>query len=204
MRITTEQTKNGKIRVFADGEYSFTVSGDFWYSFSIYDDDEISPERLSEIQRMALVNRCIGKAYSLLARRAHSERELRRKLSGSFDEDAVDQAIAQAKELSFLDDTRYAADLAEELLRLKHYAPSRIRAELLKRGVSRDDADSALATLDFDAQRELLFLLTEKLVWDPSDEKDRKRVFLSLQRLGYSYYDIQDAMNDFPRKEEDE
>ena len=28
MRITTEQTKNGKIRVFADGEYSFTVSGE--------------------------------------------------------------------------------------------------------------------------------------------------------------------------------
>ena len=203
MIITTEQTKGGKIRVFADGEYAFTVSGEFWYSFSIYDEDEISAERLAQIARLAEINRCTSKAYSLLARRDHSEWELRHKLAASFDEEAVNRAIQQAKELSLLDDARYAETYAEELLRLKHYAPPRIRAELQKRGVGREDIDRALAALEFDPQKELSFLLNKKTHWNPADEKEQKRMFATLQRLGYSFYDIQDALDALVQSEDE-
>ena len=137
MIITTEQTKNGRIRVFGDADYLFTVTGEFWYAQNIYDGDDVPAAQMEELARTAEENRCLNAAYTYLARRPHTVWELRGKLRQKFDEATVSAAIDQAMELGLLDDYAFAAEYAEELLRLKHYAPMRIKAELMKSALMR-------------------------------------------------------------------
>lgn len=201
MIISTEQTKNGRIRVFGDGELLFTVTGEFWYAQNIYDGDDVPAAQMEELARTAEVNRCLNAAYTYLARRPHTVWELRGKLRQKFDEAAVSAAIAQAAEMGLLDDLAFAAEYAEELLRLKHYAPMRIKAELMKRGVGRAEAQQALDTLDFSAEEELRLLLAKKYHNDLSDEKGKRHAISALMRYGYSLGDIQKAIDEWTSDE---
>lgn len=196
MIITTEQAKSGFISIFADGEYVFSASPDYWYSLNIYDNDEISPERLDEIRRDINIAKCCNSAYRYLARRAHSVYEIRIKLLKKYDEDSVDEAVKRAAELGLLNDSEFAKDYADELKRLKSYAPSRIRAELKKKGLSTDDIEYAISELEFSPEEQIKNLLETKYKNSLNDEKGIKKTLSSLIRMGYRYSDIKSAFDD--------
>jgi regulatory protein len=72
----------------------------------------------------------------LLARREHSAAELRAKLiSRSFDADEVDRVVTQLTAEGLVSDERFAEAFASSRIR-KGHGPSRIRAELERRGVA--------------------------------------------------------------------
>src|SRR5206468_11116712 len=83
----------------------------------------------------------------LLARRAHSTAELRRKLARrGFEGDDVDGAVARLSRLGYLDDAAFAEGHVRR--RSSARGPLALSAELAARGVDRRDADAALAGLD--------------------------------------------------------
>ncbi len=91
------------------------------------------------------------RAISLLARREHSERELRRKLvaSGIKAETAaavVDDLVAAA----LVDNRRFAAFLVRRRSEAG-YGPGYILAELSRHGISAAEAGAALTEVDFEA-----------------------------------------------------
>jgi len=106
---------------------------------------EIEPE---ELRRQAY-----HAAIRLLSRRDHSSAELKKKLSSrqyrglSFDEAAIDEAIAQLTTEGYLDDRRVAAHMAE-LRCAAGYGPRAIRAKLMERGFNSGDVGDALALLE--------------------------------------------------------
>jgi regulatory protein len=76
-------------------------------------------------------------ALRLLTRRAHSELELRRKLGRRrCPPDEIEQAIARARRLGYLDDAAFARGLAAERARTR--GPALIAAELASKGVERE------------------------------------------------------------------
>lgn len=83
----------------------------------------------------------------LLARRAHSTAELRRKLARrGYEGGDVDGAVARLSGLGYLDDAAFAAGHVRR--RSAARGPLALSAELAARGVDRRDADAALARLD--------------------------------------------------------
>jgi len=83
----------------------------------------------------------------LLARRAHSTAELRRKLARrGYEGDDVDGAVARLSRLGYLDDAAFAEGHVRR--RSSARGPLALSAELAARGVERRDADAALARLD--------------------------------------------------------
>lgn len=86
----------------------------------------------------------------LLARREHSDRELRRKLAerGVADTDA-DAALAALKERNWQSDARFAESLVRRRLEAG-YGPRVIEAELAGHGIGRADAAALLADQDWD------------------------------------------------------
>ncbi len=105
--------------------------------------------------RRARAGRTSESAYDagirLLARRAHSRAELRRKLSRrGFELDDVDGAVARLTERGYLDDATFAAGHVRR--RSVTLGPLALSAELSARGVDRRVADAALEGFDRPAQ----------------------------------------------------
>jgi len=104
----------------------------------------------------------VVRAVGLLARRAHSKWELRRKLRmKGFAADAVDTAMARLIELGYLDDSSFAKGLVRRRAALR--GPRALSAELAARGVDRAEADAAVAGFDAEAQLASATRLAERL-----------------------------------------
>ena len=91
-------------------------------------------------------------AMNLLARREHSQAELRQKLLRRFPDDAVIAAVLASLFAERLQcDARYAQSLVRQRLNRGH-GPVRIRQALRQLGVPADDADAALNAAEPDWQ----------------------------------------------------
>lgn len=194
MTITTTEGKGGRLNIFADGEFMFSLDAAVWYSCKIRDGDEIDEETLLALKEEAVNRHALSSALNILTRRAHSEKELRFKLKQKYSESAVDYAIEKAAEMGFVDDADFAARYAEELSSQKRFAPSRIIAELIAKGIDRETAANTVDDLETDTEADLAYLLDYKYADFAQDEKHTRRAVTGLQRLGYSFSGIKAAM----------
>ena len=86
-----------------------------------------------------------ARALARLARRDHSEQEIRRALRrDGFEEAAVEKAIARLRRDRYLDDAGFAARLARSRLAHSHVGRNRVRLELSKKGVRPSTAAAGL------------------------------------------------------------
>jgi regulatory protein len=79
----------------------------------------------------------------LLARREHSQLELKRKLGGRFDPVELDAAIQLLTEENLQSDARFARSYTRERM-LRGFGPLRIEHDLKQRGVANDSISTAL------------------------------------------------------------
>ena len=194
MELTSRQGKNGKIHLYADGEFRFAVSAFVYHSFPWRDGDDVSEEELAEWKAAADAERAHESALRLLTARAHGEKELLRKLRQKYDAEAAQNAVDRCREAGLIDDAAYAADLAEELFRRKAFSPERIRRELEQRGVDRKTADEAVLALDIDRDSGIIQLLEKMRITDGATEKDKARAVRRLLTAGYSLSEVRRAM----------
>ena len=196
MIISIKQGKNNKIHIHLDGEYKATVDSDWWYSEKYRNYKEITEEELTELLNSVSFRRAYNKGLDILSRRPCSEKELARKLrEKDFPDEAIEYAVNRLRELSLLDDERYAEMLAEHLYTNKHYGEKRILQELSVKGIDRDTARNAVFALDKDEINSIVLLLESKFKGKMNDEKGKQRTVAALLRYGYSYSDIKSALN---------
>ncbi len=96
-------------------------------------------------------------------------------------DDVVDRLICDG----VLDDARYARRYAEDKRQLKRWGSERIRAALLDRGISIEDADDALADADVDREIERAVELLRDRGAPLADALERQRALALLVRRGY-------------------
>ena len=76
------------------------------------------------------------------------------------------------------------------------YGAARIRQELSHRGISREDADAAMELFS-PALPQMLSLLEKRLHGDLSDRKEVDKAVAALQRRGFSWSDIKNALEEY-------
>ncbi len=205
MNISVNVGKQNKIHVLIDGEYTFTVDAEYWYSSPYYSKKSIDDEEESAAFMEAVGSRCAFIAgLRVLSYSDHSEREMINKLcqKGHKKEHAV-LAVERLCEYGYINDERYASNLAERLMRTKGMSVRAIKSELIHRGISREIADNVLETLDFDPILRIIELLNTKYSRNLSDEKGIKKTVAALQRLGYGWSDIKSALRSVEAETED-
>lgn len=85
------------------------------------------------------------RALRRLARRDHSEQEIRRALTREgFPEETVDETVARLRRERYLDDAGFAARLARSRLAHSGHGRNRVRLELRRKGVRRTTAEAGL------------------------------------------------------------
>ena len=127
-------------------------------------------------------------AVGLLARRAHSQAELRRKLGRrGYDEAEVEAAVARLAELGLQSDRGFAEGHVRR--RSRSLGPLALSAELAARGVDRETADRALGSLSLDAQVLAAHRLADRLAGNMAFASYRellRSVGAKLLRRGFS------------------
>jgi regulatory protein len=104
----------------------------------------------------------LSRAIALLARRAHSQSELRRKLRlKGYEAGAVEAAMVRLVELGYINDQAFARGLVRRRGALR--GPLALSAELAAKGVDRADAEAAVAEFDPEAQLVSATRLVERL-----------------------------------------
>lgn len=202
MTINIEPAKGGKLSLFADGEYIMTVDPDTWYSLDYTNGCEIDDEEFEKLRFLIQSRKAYAQALRFLTLRAHSAKELYTKLSKKHSPECCEYAVQKCKELCFIDDAEFALSYATELYERKKYGASRIRTELFAKGVSREDADNAIAQIEFDSADSIISIIEKKYASCIDDEKGRKRMIAGLMRAGYTYSDIRNVLKDYDLPEE--
>lgn len=201
MKITAKSGRKDKIHIYIDGEYLLTIDEIFWFSCGLVSGDEINEEELTAFEEAAGSRRAFNSALNSLDYRDHSEKEIRAKLLRKHDADYVDEAVEKLIELDLVNDERYAENYARELFERKKFGKMRIKSELRAKGISADIANAAIEELfeeeEPDNVQRIVDIIGKRYYNRMNDEVGRKKVFSALQRMGYSFSDIREAMSEF-------
>lgn len=158
---------------------------------------EVTEERLDELMELSHKKRAKSKALWLLSRRDYGSRELERKLSEEAPEAIAREVVEQMMELHYVDDCRYAARVAEQLIEKKHYAPARAVYDLVCRGIERDIAQEAVEQAQPDVKESIAAVIEKKYLRNLSDERGIRRAIMGLQRLGFRYGEIRAVLDEY-------
>jgi regulatory protein len=132
-----------------------------------------------------------NKAYRLLALRAHSERELRRKLlAGGFPEGIVSGVIGKCRQSGYLDDGLFARQRARDLAVNRLAGDRRIAADLRERGIGEDLVREAIAAVrrevgEAEALERLLLKKTKGMALAALDGRQKARLARGLLGKGF-------------------
>ena len=191
-------TKQGRLALFFDEEFAFSVDLETLAQFGLQKDMELTEEELEELMEQTQYKKAKDRAFRLLGYKSYTRHLLRQRLlQEDFPQEIVLDVLDRLEELGLIDDLDYARRCAADLLHLKQYSLSRVRQELRHRGVEDADIEEALSTVDCDPLEQIRQVIEKKYRSALADEKGRRRAVNGLQRLGYSYSQIRQALSDY-------
>ena len=191
-------TKQGRLALFFDEEFAFSVDLETLTQFGLQKDMELTEEELEKLTEQTQYKKAKDRAFKLLGYKSYTRWLLKQRLlQEDFPQEIVLDVLDRLEELGLIDDLDYARRCASDLLHLKKYSLSRVRQELRHRGVDDADIEDALSTVDCDPLEQIRQVIEKKYRSALADEKGRRRAVNGLQRLGYSYSLIRQALSEY-------
>lgn len=138
----------------------------------------------------------LDKAVSLLASRARTEKEIVSALrQNAYPEQTIARVMARLHDEGYINDADFSAQWAGART-AKGMGVRRIRQELRLKGVSQDDIDEAIASLDEDEALLSAVKMAEKASRgrNLSNPSDRQKVIAALARRGYDFATAKKAL----------
>ncbi len=197
MKITSKAGNGNKIHIYIDGEYTLTLYDDYWYRLGYEENREISDDELASLKEEAGFRSAYEKGLQYLSTRSYSQKELYNKLKMKYGDASAQRAIDKMLYYSYLDDEAYALSFARYLFEVKKFDIRRISYELKQKGVSTENVDNALKSLDNEPIQRIIDMIGSKYLKNLENEKDRKRLVNRFVRMGYSFHDIKAAFREF-------
>lgn len=209
MELTAaEPRRKGLTQLYLDGEPGPKVDTEVFVLSRLKPGDEVTQEELLELVERSDARRAREKALYLLEHRAHSKRELTDKIARTASSREAAQAAADhLEEIGLIDDRAYGESYARELFLRKRFGARRVRQELARKGIDREIIDQVLSQYQEDGGEEAMageniaLVLSKKYPLWREDEKVRRRAVAALQRLGYTYGQIQGVMGELDEME---
>ena len=205
MKITEITKGKGKLwAVRLEDDSTLWLHSDLLCGAGLRTGDDLTEERIADLRQQAAEHRAYEYGLYLLEKRGYSYRELYDRLmtAPEAQETAVLQALEKLTRYGFVNDARYAEQLAAHYVEGKKYGLRRAAFEMKHRGLSQTDIDDALAAYDNaeTISAMLLELLQKKYaryLTDPDDRKSTEQVTAALVRRGFTYQQIRYALEDY-------
>ena len=198
MRVTgIETTKKGRYALMVDGEFAFSLHRDtFLLCPWLQKGAEVSPERLETLRQEDELRSARERALDLLSAAEQTGGTLRQKLLRWYGEEAVEAAVLRMEELGLINDLDYGRRYAADAVNLRGWPRRRIAMELQKKGVPAEVIEEALADITEETEIETACRLLEGPYRGRlRDRRERDKVKAALQRRGFSYEVIRQAVS---------
>jgi regulatory protein len=165
--------------------------------------DDVSEEEISRLISENRIYHIKKAAFRLLSRRLHSINELKVKLKQKkLNNDLIETVIHELRAKDFLDDYKFADQFSEENIRNKLWGKGKLKAELIKRGITpeiisktleekfpeNEDISNAILL----SKKKLKLLSSRKL----EKEKLESKILSFLYSKGYDYDTCRQAVNE--------
>lgn len=196
-----KETKKGRLALFLDGEFAFSLDEDTFASAHLHEGDELEDWQVEDLRKQSDTRRALDKAMDYLSLRDHAAGELYQKLCRKFDGPSAAYAVARAQELGLLNDADFARRRAAELLR-KRKSRREILTDLSAKGIDRDVAAEAVEALyqtDEDGEDPELATartLVERRYAAKLAAGKREQVAAALARRGFSHAIIREVLSE--------
>lgn len=198
MELTAaEPRRRGFVQLFLDGEAAVKLDAQVFLQSGLKPGDQVSDQELFELIQASDARRAQEKALYLLEYRNYSKRELTEKIARTAaSREAAQAAAGRMEELGLIDDRRFGEDYARELFSRKGYGARRAAQELRRKGLDQELVQELVEKYGSPEQsgENIRRVLEKKYPGWQEDEKVRRRAFAALQRLGYSYQEVREAM----------
>ncbi len=146
------------------------------------------------------------KAVRALTARERTERELHQSLKkAGYAEDVIERIVSYLKERRYVDDERYANQLAQSMKSRR--STRRIAQTMQHKGIGRSAMLSALEHVDEGAQEILLQQLAQTYLRkhpDMSTPQERSKAIAHLVRKGFSYDNAREALQNATKTDGEE
>jgi len=154
--------------------------------------------------------RTMNRAVKLLAAKPRSVGELRERLleKNWTNDEMVSGVLEKLKEYGYLDDAKYAADLALSKLRQKPQGKRRLQQAMSRKKLDRETLDAAIDTAFTKMpENQLIDLAIEKRLrvkGKPGTREDTKKFYDHLLRQGFSFDLVRQKMSVLAKFDDDE
>ncbi|MBO5416543.1 MAG: regulatory protein RecX [Clostridia bacterium] len=155
---------------------------------------EISEESFDELSEAAEICAAVKRGMNILGYGACSEKNMRLKLrSKGFGAEVAASAAEYLVELGYINEEKDAEREAERCVG-KYWGRRRIAAALYEKGYSEAAVRGAIESLgEVDFEGRCVSLIEKKFRGLPEDANEKKKLFASLLRYGYSPSEIKNA-----------
>jgi regulatory protein len=204
--IQVQKKRRDRVAVFLDGEFAFGLHQDVLLKAGIARGDELTQQRIEEIQQLESRRSGKEKAIRLLAHRARSRKEIadRLKAAGYHSQD-IDWVIEELLRLKLLDDAEFARLYARNRMITKPVGAFLLRQELVQRGLAEKEIENAVAVgYEEQSERELarrLAVKNKKKQMNLDGDKAKQRVTDFLLRRGFHWDIVNEIIEDWDNLE---
>lgn len=207
--VVTSVERSGRhsMLVTINEEIQLMLSRDIWAERPLSEGEELDFAEFSQWLLPRQYPEALNKAVTLLAQRARSGGEIRQKLERAhYLEDTIDMVLYKLEKERLLDDEAFARDYAASCAR-RQMGRTRIRMELVRKGLNRDIIDRTMEELPQEEADEAAIHLAAKLLRRHKGDdvrKEMQKVLAAMARRGYSYEDSKEAIEAAIRLQEEE
>lgn len=196
--ISQQKKHTDRYSIFVGGEYSFSLTANQLLERKIHKGVELSLADIEKFKKISDDGKLLQKSYDKLARRMHSEKEIRDYLySKKASPETINAIIDKLHDLKLLNDTAFASQWIENRRQFKHRSTRALSAELQQKGISREIINNLLHDSD-DENKQALKRLAQKK-HRQARYKDEQSLTKYLIGKGFAYAEVKDVVSSLQR-----
>ncbi|SHK11599.1 regulatory protein [Paramaledivibacter caminithermalis DSM 15212] len=189
-KLETQKRNNNRISVYINNKYAFGVHKDIIYKLNLEKGKLVDQNFIEKIIKTEEQKKAKDYAIKILSYRPRSQKEIKDKLEQKgYENQVVNRTLAWLREYKLIDDKEFAKEYIKS--KGEKYGGSRIKIELIRKGVEEEIIDSVLNDkLNDEKEYEIaLEQAKKKMKAYKGDEREAvyRKLGYYLQRRGFSY-----------------
>jgi len=194
--IETQKTKKGRVNLFLDGAFAFSLSIPVASMAGLREGQELTSKEVEELKNDDLLHRSLNSALRFLGPRPRSETEVRNRLRRQgFEAHTIQQVIAKLKEQKLIDDADFARFWRENRENFRPRSRRFIEFELRQKGVDAETATEVTEGLDDELNAYRAAQRKTATLAGLDYHNFRNRLSAFLKQRGFSYEVINRIIN---------
>lgn len=201
--IEVQKNNEGRVSIYLDGAFAFGLDKEVSLKHNLHEGDELEESVIDEILLMEERTRAKQKALALLAYRARSVEELRKKLKEKdFSERTIDRVIDDFLQVGLLDDRQFASAYVHSRMLQKPMGKRLLRQELFSKGIDEEEAEKAVEEVysdlsEVNVAKDLVQRRIQKSKMGGEEmKKQKKKLSQFLLRRGFDWGVISEVLQE--------